>query len=71
MAFEVLVTGDQTLSFEQNLPGRRLGIVALSSVEWRIVENYVPQIIAAIDRAIHGSFQAVDCGTFSRKKITG
>jgi len=30
----------------------------------------LPKIIAAIDNAAPGSFQAVDCGTFSRKKMT-
>jgi hypothetical protein len=69
--FEVLVTGDKTLSSEQNLTGRRLAIVALSSIEWRIIEDYLQRIVAAVDSAAPGSFQAVDCGTFSRKKITG
>jgi hypothetical protein len=68
--FEVLVTGDQTLQYEQNLTGRRLAIVSLSSVEWRIIKDHLPQIIAAIDNAAFGSFQAVDCGTFSRKPPT-
>ena len=66
--FDVLVTGDQTLYYEQGLTGRRLAIVALSSVEWRILKDYLPQIIAAVDSAVPGSFQAVECGTFSRKK---
>jgi hypothetical protein len=66
--FDVLVTGDQTLSHEQSLTGRRLAVVALSSVEWRIIEHYLPQIIAAVDSAVPGSFQAVECGTFKRRK---
>jgi hypothetical protein len=66
--FDVLVTGDQTLHYEQSLTGRRLAIVALSSVEWRIVKDYLPRILAAVDSAAPGSFQVVDCGAFSRKK---
>ena len=66
--FEVLLTGDQSLSYEQNLRGRRLAVIAMSSVEWGIVKDYLPTIIAAIDRATPGSFQAVDCGSFSRKR---
>ena len=42
--FEVLITGDQSLYFEQNLIGRRLAIIALSSVEWRILKDYLPKI---------------------------
>ena len=66
--FDVLVTGDQSIAYEQNLTGRRLAIVALSSVEWRIIENYLEEIVGAVDGAIPGSFRAVECGTFSRRK---
>lgn len=66
--FEVLITGDKTLYYEQNLSRRQLAIIALSSVEWRIIKDRLPQIVTAIDNAVPGSFQAVDCGTFSRKR---
>jgi hypothetical protein len=66
--FEILVTGDQSLLHEQNLSNRQLAIVALSTNNWPIVKNYLAQILAAIDSAVPGSFRAVDCGTFSRKK---
>jgi hypothetical protein len=67
--FDVLVTGDQTLAYEQNLTGRRSAIVALTSVEWRIVKDYLTEIVAAVDCAMPGSFKKVECGTFSRKKV--
>jgi len=67
-AFDVLLTGDQTLYQEQNLLGRRLAVVAMSSVEWHIVKDHLQAVIAAIDKATPGSYQAVDCGTFSRKR---
>ena len=66
--FEVLVTGDQTLSYEQNLTGRSVAIVVLSSIDWHILKNHLPSIIAAVDSALPGTFQAVDCGAFTRKK---
>ena len=65
---DVLVTGDQTLSYEQNLTGRRLAIVALSAIEWRIIRDHLARIVSAVDNAVPGSSQSVDCGTFSRKK---
>jgi hypothetical protein len=64
---EVFLTGDQTLAYEQNLTGRTIAIVALSSVEWDILKHHLPLIVAAIDSALPGSFKAVDCGTFTRK----
>ncbi len=59
--FDVRITGDKTLSYEQNLTGRRLAIVALSAVEWRIIKDYLQRITAAVDSAAPGSFQVVDC----------
>ena len=36
---EVLVTGDQTLNYEQNLAGRRLTVVALSAIQLPIIRG--------------------------------
>jgi len=66
---DVLVTGDQTLLYEQNLAGRQLAILALSANNWPIIKNYLPQILAAIDKAVPGSIHSVECGTFGRKKF--
>ena len=66
--FDVLLAGDQTLTYEQNLTGRRRSVVALSAIQLPILKENLPKIIAAIDSAVPGSFQAVDCGTFTRKR---
>ncbi len=66
--FDVLLTGDQTLNYEQNLSGRHLAIVALSAIQLPILKENLPKIVTAIDAAAPGTFQAVDCGTFSRKR---
>ncbi len=65
---EVLLTGDGTLSYEQNLTGRRLAIVALSAIQLPIIKRHLQKIVAALDAAAPGSCQMVDCGAFSRKK---
>ena len=67
----MLLTGDQTLNHEQNLAGRRLAVVALSAIQLPILKSNLPAIVAAIDNAAPGSFQLVECGTFSRKKPSG
>jgi hypothetical protein len=64
---DVLLTGDQTLTYEQNLAGRRLAVVALSAIKLPIIKHYLAEIIAALDNAAPGSFQSVECGTFHRK----
>ena len=68
---DVLLTGDQSLHSEQNLTGRRLAIVALSAIQLPTITRYLPEIIIAIDNAVPGSFQAVECGAFSRKSVAG
>lgn len=57
---------------EQNLTGRRLGIVSLTTNNWPIIKDHIPQILASllysnVDRATAGSFQSVKCGVFRRK----
>lgn len=65
--FEVFVTGDQTLVYEQNLAGRRLAILVLSANNWPIIKDYLRGILIAIDNITPGSFQTINCGLFSRK----
>jgi len=68
---EVFLTGDGTLGYEQNLTGRRLAVVTLSAIQLPIIRNHLPEIIHALNNAVPGSFQSIDCGTFSRKKLPG
>jgi hypothetical protein len=44
---QVFVTGDRTLTYEQNLTGRQLAIVVLSSIESPILRKHLPSIVAA------------------------
>jgi len=66
--FDVFITGDQTLLYEQNLTARRVAVVVLSSIDWHILRDNLPPILAALDNAMPGSFQEVECGSFSRKR---
>jgi predicted nuclease of predicted toxin-antitoxin system len=66
--FDIFVTGDRTLVCEQNLSGRQLSIVALSTNNWPIIKNFLDAILMAIDNAKPGAFVEVDCGEFSRKR---
>ena len=66
--FEVFVTGDQTLSYEQNMTGRRIAVLVLSTIDRDILKSNAFLIVAALDNVTSGMLQQVDCGTFSRKK---
>ena len=66
--FDVLVAGDKTLQYEQNLQERVVGIVVLSTNAWRLIKLHIPKIIAAVDGAVPGSLAQVECGIFNRRK---
>jgi hypothetical protein len=42
--YEVLLTGDLSLEYQQNLTGRKIAIVSLSANSWRIIQNHIPAI---------------------------
>ncbi len=66
--FDVFVTGDQTLVYEQNLTGRRIAVLVLSTIDRDILKSNAALIVAALDNVALGSFQQLDCGMLSRKK---
>ena len=65
--FELFLTGDQTISYEQNLAGRRMAVLVLSAIEWHIISQCLPVIQAAIDAAAPGSHRIIEVGSFHRK----
>jgi hypothetical protein len=59
-AFDVLVTSDQNIRYQQNRTGRSLALVALGSNVWPIVRNHGPAIAATVDRVTPGSFAFIE-----------
>jgi len=47
--FDVLVTTDQNLRYQQNLAGRRLAILALSTTSWPKIRPHGMRVVAAIE----------------------
>lgn len=64
--FEVFLTGDQTISYEQNLFVRRIAVVVLSAIEWHLIRHSLPAIQSAVDAPTAGSLQKIDVGSFHR-----
>jgi hypothetical protein len=61
-AFDVLVTADQGLNYQQNLKDRKIALVVLSTNRNSVVLSNAPKILAAIDGAKASSFTFVDIG---------
>jgi hypothetical protein len=68
IGFEVLITGDRTLHYEQSLTGRRIAVVVLSAQKWPIIRDHMALIEKAIDTCVPGSFTLVDYGLFRRAR---
>jgi len=58
--FDIMLTADRRIRYQQNLAGRRLALIVLSSPAWPVVKDHIPAIKAAVDAAIPGSYQEVD-----------
>ena len=54
--FEVLVTTDKNLKYQQNLTGRSLAIVVLWTTSWPRIQKSLPRVRAAVDLATKGSY---------------
>lgn len=58
--FEVLITTDKNLRYQQNLIGRKIAVVVLGQGRWRLLKTHLAKIVAAIDAATPGSYTEVD-----------
>jgi hypothetical protein len=58
--FDVLLTTDKGIRYQQNLTGRQIAIVVLGNSTWRLVRLYLDRIAAAVDEATPGSYSEVD-----------
>ena len=58
-AFDVLVTSDQNIPYQQKLVRRRLALVVLSSNIWNVVRNHGAAIEAAVENANPGSCEVI------------
>ena len=54
--FDAFVTADQQLKYQQNLAGRRLAILVLSTNRWPNIKVKTPEIIAAIQALRPGDY---------------
>lgn len=57
--FEVFVTTDRNLKYQQNLNGRQLAIVVLLTTSWPRIRQALPLVAHAIDTAAVGTYREV------------
>jgi hypothetical protein len=57
--FEVFLTADKNIQYQQNLTGRRIAVVVLSTPQWPLVRLHIEKIAAAVNSAAPGSYAEV------------
>ena len=57
--YDILVTTDQNMRYQQSLTGQRLAVVVLLSTAWPYVRLRTEEIRAALDQVRAGEFREV------------
>ncbi|HEY3739948.1 MAG TPA: hypothetical protein VGL53_08885 [Bryobacteraceae bacterium] len=57
--FDVLITTDKNIRYQQNLTGRKIAIVVLGKGRWGLIRPHVAEIVAAVNASVPGSFTEV------------
>lgn len=58
--FDVLVTTDKHIRYQQNLAGRKIAIVLLGKQQWPELQAHVQLVVAAVNTAPPGAYTEVD-----------
>ena len=58
--FDVLLTADKRIRYQQNLKGRRIAVVVIGNPTWRILRKHLDRVLEAVNTATAGSYAEVD-----------
>ena len=68
--FDVMLTADKNIRYQQNLKNRRIAIVLLTNPTWRDVVLYVDRVAAGINAATPDSITEVEIPLPPKKPFT-
>jgi hypothetical protein len=57
--FDLFITADQEMSYQQNLSGLKMALLVLSTNNWSLIKAHLAEIMAAIEAAGPGTFAEV------------
>jgi hypothetical protein len=58
--FDLLLSTDKNIQYQQNLKGRRIAIVILGNSQRPAVHRYIDRVVAAVNAAMPGSYTEVE-----------
>jgi hypothetical protein len=58
--FEILLTTDKNMRYQQNLTGRKIAFVVVGNQQWPVLQRHVERVAEAVNAATPGSYTEVD-----------
>jgi hypothetical protein len=58
--FDLFLTIDKNIRYQQNLAHRRIAIVVLGQQQWPLLRPHIQRVVDAVDAATPGSFAEVE-----------
>jgi hypothetical protein len=58
--FDLLLTADKNMRYQQNLTGRRIALIVLSTPQWPLVRLHLESIAAVVNAATPDSYGEVE-----------
>ena len=68
--FEVLLTTDKNMRYQQNVKGRKIAFVVIGNQQWPTLSLPVERVVAAVNAATPGSFAEVEIPFPPKKPFT-
>ena len=60
--FDILLTCDQNIAYQQNFSGRKLAVLILPTNHWPTLKRFAARIATMIDFVQHGEVKRVELG---------
>jgi len=58
--FEMLLTTDKNMRYQQNLAGRKIAVLVLGQQDWGLLRPHVQVVVDAVNAATPGSYTEVE-----------
>jgi hypothetical protein len=58
--FDLLITTDKNLLYQQNMVGRKIAVLVLGNAQWPVLRLHTEIVTAAVDQAVPANFAVID-----------
>lgn len=66
--YELLITADQSLAYQQNLAERKIAILVLIPTDWNKLKPHVGEIKTAVENSVPGSYRELQFDNVRRNR---